>query len=102
MTYSRIEPGYARIMKLAMDADFPQKVEEWKDHLDEGRMTTEMRDIFAVMGYPLPKPDRRRKHPVVSEPVDTSEDGIAAQVVAAAEDVVRFPRGDEIAADDGT
>ena len=59
MTYTRVESGHARLLKLAMDVDFPDLIEKWKKELDQGRMTSEMREVFAALGYPVPRRSTR-------------------------------------------
>lgn len=77
MTYTRIPPGHARLLKIAMDVDFPAVMERWKTELDQGRMTSEMREVFAALGYPVPRQSRRTQpiepEDVLDEPSPTPD-----------------------------
>lgn len=79
MAYHRIDPGLARLFKLGLDADMPAKVEEWKGHLEQGRVTDEMRTVFFGMGYissmrdPRIKTSARSMSPSGTDPVDLQE-----------------------------
>jgi len=51
VTYYNIEPGLAELFGLALDSVLPKKVEEWKRHLEQGRLNNEMRGVFAATGW---------------------------------------------------
>ena len=95
MAYSRIESGHGRILILAMEHDFPAKMEEWKEHLKLGRMTPEMRSVFAAMGYPVPRQRVEKKAEPIEEATPESVARQEAEAVEKMDGVVRFAHGDE-------
>jgi hypothetical protein len=72
VTYRRIEPGLANLIKLGLDTQMPQKIEEWKENLDKGRVTGEMRDVFVSIGWLSSNRDRRLSDEIKDEPVSSA------------------------------
>ena len=100
MTYSRIDSRLANLFLVGLDHDVPQRMEAWREHLAQGRMTAEMREVFTALGYPVPRRQPTRKVKA-GEEEDTPEDIGAAVDAEEAEawdhqpPVVRFAHGDE-------
>lgn len=55
MSYTYLKAGAARLLVLAMEHDFPDRVEVWRKELAQNRLTTEMRSVFEAMGYEVPR-----------------------------------------------
>ena len=73
MSYTYVKPGLARLLVLAMEHDFPDRIEVWKGELEQNRLTTEMRSVFEAMGYEVPRTRHVKKQ---TEPEDVTVEAI--------------------------
>lgn len=88
MTYRPIDPGLAELLGLALDHQLPKKVEMWKQHLAKGRVSAEMRDVFAALGWLSSQRDRR-----LGEPTEEDEPEVKIDPEAKPERVrIREPK----------
>jgi hypothetical protein len=62
VTLRRITAAQARLLRLAVEVDIPRRMEDWLDRLDQGVVTTEMRDVLEAFGY-LDREEQRQRKP---------------------------------------
>lgn len=76
----RIDAGLARLFKLGLDADITEKVTTWKERLDQGVVTEEMRHVFFGLGYLSSLRDPRIK------PEEQPNEGTAVEIAEPSRD----------------
>jgi hypothetical protein len=74
VTYHRVDAGLARLLNLGLQHDLNEKVAGWKKNLDSQRLTTEMRDVFAAMGWLSSSRDSRLSRVEDDDEEETSGD----------------------------
>ena len=72
MTYHRIDKHFADLLGLALEYQLPERVERWKEHLAESRLTDEMRTVFAGIGWLSSSRDARLRR--VEEDADVTQE----------------------------
>jgi hypothetical protein len=70
-----IDTDLANMLSMSLDHLLPGKVEQWKASLAQGRLTLEMRDVFAGIGWLSSSRDSRLKdEPADEEPTEGTDE----------------------------